>query len=392
MTITKTMTMTKTKSIFLCLMAAIALASCQKRGQFHVEGHITGAADTMLYLEHLSLAEGAKAVDSVRLKEDGEFQFSRDTIGNPEFYRLRIGGQCINLAFDSTETVQVEAQMKDMSFGYKVSGSGVCDTIRLLTLKLADLERSVMRVSRDRSLTLQQRAEQIDTLLEDYKDEVKMEVIQNRYGATYSYFACFQMLGGQMVFNPMQNKGDLTWMRAVANAWAERYPDSQRAINLSNIILQGRRNHVQPRQIYLDLDDEKVTELGIIDMTYPDIKGNPVTLSSLRGKVVLLDFTAFSLPGSQERTLELRELYNRYHDRGLEIYQVSCDPDRHFWTQRVEELPWVSVFNEEGITSDMLQLYQVQGLPTFFLIDRNCDLHARMEQIPDLRKAIESLL
>ena len=127
-------------------------------------------------------------------------------------------------------------------------------------------------------------------------------------------------------------------------------------------------------------------------MTFPDINGTERTLSDLKGKVVLLDFTAFGMEGNQERTLQLRELYNKYHSSGFEIYQVSVDPDRHLWTQRCEHLPWVSVYCEEGVNSDMLKLYQVQAIPSYFLIDRNCDLRSRMEDIKDIKKAIESLL
>ena len=121
-------------------------------------------------------------------------------------------------------------------------------------------------------------------------------------------------------------------------------------------------------------------------------KGEDLALTDLQGKVVLLDFTAFGMEGNQERTLQLRELYNKYHARGFEIYQVSIDPDRHIWTQCCESLPWVSVFCEEGANSDMLKLYQVTQLPYYFLIDRNCDLNARQENISDLEQAIEALL
>lgn len=380
------------KKIFLILVALATLCCCQRQGRFTIAGTITGAADTMLYLEHLSLGEGAKAIDSVRLTESGEFTFTKDTLSTPEFYRLRIGGQCINLAIDSTETVMVEASMDSMSFGYRVKGSGACDTIRLLCLKLADLERQVRRISTDRSYTVAERSDMIDALLHQYKTEVKTDFIQNHYGASYSYYACFQALGGQLIFNPMRDHSDLTWLRAVANAWNEQYPGSQRAENLYNIIQECRRAHAKPREIVLDLDDEKVQELGIIDMTFPDINGEPVTLSSLRGKVVLLDFMAFTMDGSTERTLLLRELYNKYHERGLEIYQVSLDPSQHLWKQRCEALPWVSVHCEEGLDSDMLKLYNVLALPTYFLIDRNCDLQFRQEDVTDIEKAIEKLL
>ena len=127
-------------------------------------------------------------------------------------------------------------------------------------------------------------------------------------------------------------------------------------------------------------------------MTFPDINGEERTLSDLRGQVVLLDFMAFTMDGSTERILLLRELYGKYHDRGLEIYQVSLDPSQHLWKQRCEALPWVSVYCEDGLESDMLQLYNVSHLPCFFLIDRNCDLQARWEDITDLEQAIEKLL
>ena len=368
------------------------LCGCQQRETFCIEGNITGAADTVLYLEHLTLGEGAVAIDSIRLKVDGAFRFAKEPVGNPEFYRLRIGGQGINLAIDSTETVRVTASLDSMSFGYRVEGSGSCDTIRLLCLKLAELERKARRISADRNYTIQERDSMIDGLVEQYKTEVKVGYIQNHYSTAYSYYACFQTLGTELIFDPVHKKSDLTWLHAVANAWNEKYPGCQRTENLCNILQECRRNQAKPREIVLDLDNDKVRELGIIDMAFPDIHGQERELSSLRGKVVLLDFMAFSMDGSAERTLLMRELYEKYHSQGFEIYQVSLDPSLHLWQQRSEALPWVSVYCEEGLESDMLRLYNVQHLPCYFLIDRNCDLQARQEDIPDLEKAIEKLL
>ena len=380
------------KKTWIALAMGCIMAACQPKGQFHVEGSITDAQDTTLYFEHITLGDGIVVLDSARLDGSGTFSFAGDTIGNPEFYRLRIGGQCINLAFDSTETVRVQAALPTMSFGYKVEGSGTCDTIRLLSLKLAELERTVRSVANDRNYTMQERSDMVDTLITQYKDVIKHQFLLNNYEATASYFACFQLMGGRLLFDPIQDKSDLTWMRAIANAWNERYPNAPRTRNLVNIVAEGRRNQAKPREIVLNIDNEKVRELGIIDMTMPDVQGNPRTLSDLRGKVVLLDFTAFSLPDNQQRTLLLRELYNKYHERGLEIYQVSLDPDRHYWQQRSELLPWVCVYCEEGVDSDIVTLYQVDHVPYLFLIDRQCDLQAREENIADLEKSIEELL
>ena len=128
---------------FFYLFVAIVLASCAQKDRFHVDGSITGAADTTLYLEHITLGDGIVVVDSVRLGEEGTFVLSGEAPLNPELYRLRIGGQGINLAIDSTETVTVKADLGNMSFGYTVEGSGTCDTIRILSQKLAELEKQV---------------------------------------------------------------------------------------------------------------------------------------------------------------------------------------------------------------------------------------------------------
>ena len=379
------------KTLFI-LSALIFLCGCRQEETFCIEGSISGADSLMLYLEHLSLGEGTVAIDSIRLRGDGAFRFEKASKGSPEFYRLRIGAEGINLAIDSTETVRVKADMKNLSFGYSVEGSGTCDTIRLLCLKLAGLEREVRRISADRNFTIQERDTMIERLVDKYKAEVKRDILHGNYATAYSYYACFQTLGASLIFDPMHDKSDLNWMRAVANAWNDKYPLSPRSENLVAIIQECQRNQAKPRQIVLDIDGDKVRELGIIDMTFPDIRGQERTLSSLRGNVVLLDFTAFSMDGSTERTLLLRELYDKYHGRGFEIYQVSVDPSEHLWKQRSEALPWVSVYCDEGLESDMLTLYDVQHLPCYFLIDRNCDLQARQEAITDIEKAIEALL
>ena len=89
--------------------------------------------------------------------------------------------------------------------------------------------------------------------------------------------------------------------------------------------------------------------------------------------------------------MQLRQLYNRYAGQGFEIYQVSIDPDEHYWKTACEHLPWICVYEERGEASDYLNLYQVRSIPTYFLINRQGDLVARNEQIPDLEKAVKEL-
>ena len=379
---------------FLILSFSLLLIfSCQQKGeQFTIEGQITEARDTMLYLEHLTLGKGVVPIDSTKLDETGDFSLHGARPQNPEFYRLRIGAQVVNLSVDSTETVRVEASLPQMSLGYQVEGSGNCDTIRMLCLKLDTLTRSIRRVAQDRDLTIAEREERIQTLVDDYKTDIKLRYIQNRYERASSYYAMFQTVEGQMIFDPVNDPSDVTWFTALANAWNVEYPDCQRTENLTNIALQGHRN-TRRRTLEIDMSNAKVSESGIIDMGFPDKTGHERRLSELKGNVVLLDFMAFELKGTPERTLLLRELYNKYHARGLEIYQVSLDTSEHYWKTMSDQLPWVCVWNSEGLQNDIVRIYNLQTLPTWFLIDRGSNLVGRMELMEeDLEHAIARLL
>ena len=115
-------------------------------------------------------------------------------------------------------------------------------------------------------------------------------------------------------------------------------------------------------------------------------------LTDLQGKVVLLDFHVFASDNSMERIMMLRDIYNKYHERGLEIYQISLDTDEHLWKQQTAALPWISVRASEANADDILMKYNVQSIPTYFLIDRTNTLHKRDVQVKDFEAELQSLL
>ena len=108
--------------------------------------------------------------------------------------------------------------------------------------------------------------------------------------------------------------------------------------------------------------------------------------------MVILDFHSFEGEGSAQRIMTLRSLYNKYHAQGLEIYQVGMGTNEHFWKTSTAALPWISVRDENGIQGASVAKYNVQSIPTFFLIDRSNTLRSRDVQIKDLDAAIKALL
>ena len=373
------------------VMAALAFTACSEK-KFHVEGSIENAKDSLLYFENISL-EGPVVVDSVRLDADGNFDFSDKCPEAPEFYRLRIAGQIINISVDSTETVSVKAKMPDMAANYEVSGSEECSKIRQLALKQIALQNKVILIEQNRELGSDVISDSIMKMINVYKDEVKSDYIFKEPKAASSYFALFQAIGPYLIFNPRSNRDDIKVFAAVATSWDTFYPGSERGENLHNIAIEGMKTErIVKAEQQASIDASKVSTSGIIDIKLSDNKGVERSLTQLKGKVVLLDFHVFAMEDSPKRILMLRELYNKYHAQGLEIYQVSLDTDEHFWKQQTSALPWISVHDPASVNSNNLVLYNVQAVPDFFLIDKTNTLVNRAAQIKDLDVAIAGLL
>ena len=182
---------------------ALALASCSKE-KFHINGTITEAKDSILYLENISL-DGPVAVDSVKLDETGSFEFSEERPEAPEFYRLRIANQFISLSVDSTETISVKAQYPTMATGYTVEGSENCETIKTLSLKNIDLYNRVLAIQQNTQMGMEATSDSIQKVVEAYKDDVKKNFIYKDPMKASSYFALFQTLGNMLIFNPRES-------------------------------------------------------------------------------------------------------------------------------------------------------------------------------------------
>ena len=392
------MKITKLYSAAVIMVAALALTSCNNK-KFHINGNITEAKDSMLYLENISL-NGPVKIDSVKLGEDGAFDFQENAMDSitPDFYRLRIANQTINLSIDSTETVTVKAAYPQMSYKYEVEGSENCNTIKDLSLKQMLLQSNINGIVKNPNIGVDSVDVIVTRMLNEYKQDIKTNYIFKAPMRASSYYALFQtiQLGNtnSLIFNPRNNKEDVKVFAAVATSWDTYYPGAERGKNLHNIAIEGMKDIriIENQMAQQKIDASKVQVNGCIELALQDNKGQVRRLSDLKGKVVLLDFHAFASSESTKRIMMLRELYNKYHAAGLEIYQVSVDPDEHFWKTSTAALPWISVRDEDGIQGKSLTLYNVQSIPTFFLIDRNNTLQARDAQIKDLDAAIKNLL
>lgn len=389
------MNISKTLSALAVSLMMLGAVSCSNK-KFEVSGNITDAKDSLLYFENMSL-NGAVVVDSTKLDADGNFSFAVDAPSAPEFYRLRIAGQIINVAADSTEHVTIKAAYPTMASQYEVSGSDECSKIKELAIGQMALQATINNIVRNTNLNDDVMRDSIRVILAQYKEGVKNNYIFKEPMKAYAYFALFQTIAlgyeNVLVFNPRSNEDDVKVFAAVATSWDTYYPKAERGLNLHNIAIEGLKNiRIMKSEQQQTVDPSKVEYTGVIDIALPDNKGNIRKLSSLKGKVVMLDFHLFATKESTARIMQLRELYNKYHAQGFEIYQVSIDPDEHFWKTSVAALPWVCVHSDDGLNAAELGMYNVRDIPTYFLIDKNNVLQKRDVQIKDIDAEIKALL
>lgn len=375
------------------IIGLTAFSACDQTPHFRVEGTISEAEDSMLFLEAMTL-DGIHEIDSMKLDEDGDFNFSATAPTNPEFYALRIGRQRINFSIDSTETIRFTAELPSMSSNYIVKGSDNCQKIKEISVKQAQLQSRIIAIENNKSMYPGDIIDSVNNMIKAYKEIMKYEYIFKEPMKAYAYYAVCQSLSDlqttYLLFDPLYNRDDVKCYAAVATAWDGSYHDAKRTEQICNMTIKGISNTTQSYPKHLNVKNSKISETGIIDIELPDINSKLHKLSSLKGKVVVLDFTMYRAKESSERTRYLRDLYNKYKNKGFEIYQVSLDDDIHFWKCSCENIPWICVHETNGTA---VNLYKVTKLPTYFLINRSNELVKRSDDVKtSLEDEIKKLL
>lgn len=382
--------------LFILTLFIIALTSCKEKGpHFIVQGTITDADTTMLYLERRSLTETA-IIDSVKLDKDGSFKFEEPALGYPEFYLLRMNNHRINLAIDSIETITVNTSKSTFATDYTIEGSESSMKIKSLLFSQQQLSKNIADLNKkydNKEISQDDYVKAVQKSIDDYKDWTKKIIFADNMSMS-SYFALFQKVDDYLIFDPY-DKNDLTVFRAVATIWDKFRPNSPRSQHLKMFTLSAIAEKKQLEQQEEAIKKLEVTEplnaQSYYEISLPDTKGNTVNLSSLKEKVVILDFTVYQSEFSPAHNIQLNNVYAKLKNT-VEIYQVSFDTDIHAWQNVAANLPWICVRDGKYLNSDLLLKYNVQGFPTIFLINKNGDIEKRILQSDNLEAEVRKLL
>ena len=333
-------------------------------------------------------------LDSAKIGKEGTFQFNQPRPDSYDFYRLQLDkkGRSITIAIDSTECVTVTADGKNFAESSKIEGSEEsCKIEELEQLRMA-LEKQIEHHLKANGSAIGDARVAIYRITKEFKENIFKQYILPTPDKASAYYALFMQTRGMFLFNPNANRFDSKCFSAVATSLNNRYPESARAKNMYSIASKGMQMTRPAAPDTIDAKESNLATIGLFDIKLPNIKGDSISLSSLKGKVVLLDFIAYGDTRTSEHSIALRELYNSNKEKGFEIYQISLDGNEHFWKTSADNLPWLCVRDGAGVNSHNLMLYKVEKLPTFFLINKNSEIVMRDEQITDLQSEIDKLL
>ena len=366
-------------------------SACNNSSDFIVKGVVAGADGQLMYLENVGISN-VVTLDSIKLAPGGKFKFTEKRPEYPDFYRLRLNNQLINFAVDSTETISFVADAGTFATSYSVEGSENSKAIKAITLAQLDANQAISRLRKeyeDKMISDTTYRMKVLAAADAYK-EVARKYIYSAPMSTAAYFALFQQIDGLLFFD-LYDRKDVKAYGAVATSYNHTYPESPRSKHLYNLTLQSMK--VLRAQRPVDYSNVETKEISFLDIELPDVRGEVVKLSTVApGKVVLINFTAYQTEWSPALNMALGELYTKYHDQELEIYQVSLDSDFHFWINGASNLPWVTVHDPQSVYSQVAGLYNVKQLPALFILDRKGNLVKRVEDVKKLEADVKAVL
>lgn len=384
-------------SLFAVLFLLIGINSCnkEKKPQFILHGTISGADSATLYLERLSLNE-TTLLDSTKLDSEGKYKFEQTAPQFGEFYLLKLGNKVINVAIDSTETVTINAEKSTFAGKYTVEGSKNTVKIKEVVLAQNKLEmemRNLTKELQDKTISQNDYVERIQSAINEYK-ELATNIIREDYNSLAAYFALFQKVDDLLIFDPYQ-RGDRSLFQATATIWLQTRPDSPRTKQLETFVLSVLseiRNQAKiAEKLQTESDVAKEDIENFYNISLPDITGKKNDLGAMKGKAIILDFTAYQADYSPAHNILLNKVYEKYKTQ-VEIYQVSFDADEHLWKNAAYNLPWTCVWDARSFSSEYVTKFNIKGLPTAFLINKNGDIVQRLYSFQEIESALKKVL
>ena len=283
--------------------------------------------------------------------------------GDPEFvYVYREGSKVASLLLDAGDAVSFTV---DADGVISVDGSEESEKLMQVEKEQAEMNALFAELSAEYESASKARADEIvEMMTKEYRDYNRNSVkyvMENSHSLTVVP-VLYRKLGELPLFTMTT---DAVLFSSIADSLALTYPDSRYA--------KALKNEADARFAELELASrmKDAEVVGYLDVELPGLDGKIKKLSDIDSKVVLLYFWTSTNAGQNIFNTEfLKKIYNEYHHKGFDIYQVSLDTDKVMWATTVmsQDLPWTNVCDIRGAASPYVTLYNLQVIPSAFVI------------------------
>lgn len=381
-------------TVFVAML--LTTASCVS-DTFTISGTVEDAGEDEYILLRQVRPGLLEPVDSVMPDHEGEFSF-RHKNPWPAFYMLSMGSDdFLTLLAAPGDRITVEAKRGELSSPKQIKGSEesslmlafrrdhqeVIDELQRLTDVYNDsLGSPRLPLLMD---SLDRRAAELVSGLRD-KGIALLE--ENGSSMVAIWLLNQQVVPGKQLF---EASGEPELFYRVDSLLYDRYPEADLVVDLHRFVA-GLRNSLAV-STYADPRPAVGSLLPEIALPGPD--GDTVRLSSTRGRIVLVDFWAAWCPPCREENPNLVSLYDLYHSRGFDIYQVSLDIRKEEWTEAIRKDRlgrWHHVSDLKYRDSEVVRNFGLSEIPSSFLLDREGRVVALNLRGDALRKKVEELL
>ena len=371
----------------LLVAAAMLFVGCQS-STVKIDGRFVGTNAKSVYLEQTASFR-QQIVDSTALDAEGNFHFEiKGGTKTPSLYNILCNGERIPLFAAAGDRLVINSAGSLVS-NYTVEGSEESALVREFYQSFINAAQQLDQIAiatADTALSEAERTALVEQYSKLYYETRRAQIafITRNKESLAAVYAIYQRLpGDRYLYN---GTSDVIYYRTVAEALAPRYPESPYLKMLQSDIAQMEASSRLATEI---------TESTFPEIELPDMYGKKVKLSSLQGKVFLLEFWSAALGNSNVQNAELKEVYAKYKNAKtpFEIYQVAIDTSKPHWITAVQEqaLPWISVSDLRGQATTALGIYNVQKLPSNFLFNKEGEIVARDIRGAELEKKLAEL-
>ncbi|MCF8226625.1 MAG: AhpC/TSA family protein [Bacteroidales bacterium] len=363
------------------MIILVLAVACNKSDNTTISGNYIKGAGEYLVLEMLQSSDILE-IDSLKIRRNGNFKFNFQ-LDHPELFLIRNqNGKHINILAFPGDNIEVNIAPAGFKQGYTIEGSDESKKIQTLVDKVGHTKSRLDSVNKALSELDDPDSEKgralANTYMEIFRDQKMHNIrfIVENLNSLSSIYALYQRVAPDIyVLNDIM---DLQYFKIVADSAQAKYPGSSLTRSLVNDV-KVRLSEYNSMMTLNKLSGKNISETGMIDLEIENTEGDLVSLSSLNGNVVLLSFWSSWDEQSRKANRLLKNIYNKYHDKGFEVYAVAMDQDRSEWKKAIsfEEYPWINVCELTYPYSYAATVYNVTSIPVNYLIDREGNIVAK---------------